>query len=191
LRHIQLRRGSVVVTDFDLYDLLLRGDKSKDVKLQSGDVLFIPAVGSQAAVVGSVRNSAIYELKENESLAGLLANARGSTSIASDARVSIERIDNHRDRHAMEVAYDACGLATPLADGDLVRVYSIVPIYRKTVILRGNAANPGRFAWHPGMLSNSEISRNISPSRKPLSAGSFSSRSWRRRRTTWPAPRRR
>jgi protein involved in polysaccharide export with SLBB domain len=51
----------------------------------------------------------------------------------------------------MEVAYDAGGLATPLIDGDLVRVYSILPQYRKTVILRGNIANPGRFAWHPGM----------------------------------------
>jgi protein involved in polysaccharide export with SLBB domain len=151
MRHIQLRRGSAVVTDFDLYDLLIHGDKSKDAKLQSGDVIFIPPVGPQAAVTGSVRNPAIYELRANESLAGLLANAGGVTSVASEARVSIERIEDHRDRHAMEVAYDPSGLATPLADGDLVRVYSIVPLYRKTVILRGNTANPGRFAWHPGM----------------------------------------
>ena len=151
MRHIQLRRGSAVVTDFDLYDLLIHGDKSKDVKLQSGDVIFIPPVGPQAAVAGSLRNPAIYELRANESLAGLLANAGGVTSVASDARVSIERIEDHSDRHAMEVPYDASGLATPLADGDLVRVFSIVPIYRKTVILRGNIANPGRFAWRPGM----------------------------------------
>ena len=51
----------------------------------------------------------------------------------------------------MEVAYDITGLATPMADGDLVRVFSIVPMYSKTVILRGNIANPGRFAWHAGM----------------------------------------
>jgi protein involved in polysaccharide export with SLBB domain len=151
MRHIQLRRGSAVVTDFDLYDLLIHGDKSKDVKLQSGDVIFIPPVGSQAAVTGSVRNPAIYELRAEESLAGLLANAGGVSSVASEARVSIERIDDHRDRHAMEVAYDPGGLATPLADGDLVRVFSIVPVYRKTVTLRGNTANPGRFAWHAGM----------------------------------------
>jgi protein involved in polysaccharide export with SLBB domain len=150
-RHIQLRRGSAVVTDFDLYDLLIRGDKSKDVKLQSEDVIFIPPVGLQAAVTGSVRNSAIYELRADESLAGLLADAGGVTSVASEARVSIERIDDHRDRHAMEVAYDTTGLATPMADGDLVRVFSIVPMYSKTVILRGNIANPGRFAWHAGM----------------------------------------
>jgi protein involved in polysaccharide export with SLBB domain len=151
MRQIQLRRGSAVVTEFDLYGLLIHGDKSKDVKLQSGDVIFIPSAGPQAAVTGSVRNPAIYELREHESLADLLADAGGVTSVATEARVSIERIEDHRDRHAMEVAYDASGLATLLADGDLVRVFSIVPLYRKTVILRGNAANPGRFAWHPGM----------------------------------------
>src|ERR1039458_9415273 len=151
MRQIQLRRWSAVVTEFDLYGLLIHGDKSKDVKLQSGDVIFIPPAGPQAAVTGSVRNPAIYELREHESLADLLADAGGVTSVAAEARVSIERIENHRDRSAMEVAYDANGLATLPADGDLVRVFSIVPVYRKTVILRGNAANPGRFAWHPGM----------------------------------------
>jgi protein involved in polysaccharide export with SLBB domain len=151
MRHIQLRRGSAVVTDFDLYDLLIRGDKAKDVKLQSGDVIFIPSTGPQAAVTGSVRNPAIYELRADEPLTSLLADAGGISSVASEARVSIERIDDHRDRHAMEVAYDPIGLATPLADGDLIRVYSILPMYRKTVILRGNTANPGRFSWRPGM----------------------------------------
>jgi len=180
LRRIQLRRASAVVTEFDLYDLLIHGDKSKDVKLQSGDVIFIPTVGPQAAVTGSVRNPAIYELRDNESLAGLLANARGVSSVASDARISIERIENHRDRHAMEVAYDASGLATPLADGDLVRVYSIVPIYRKTVILRGNTANAGRFAWHPGMRISDLI-----PDKESLITRNYW---WKRARLGLPAP---
>jgi uncharacterized protein involved in exopolysaccharide biosynthesis len=56
MRQIQLRRWSAVVTEFDLYGLLIHGDKSKDVKLQSGDVIFIPPAGPQAAVTGSVRN---------------------------------------------------------------------------------------------------------------------------------------
>jgi protein involved in polysaccharide export with SLBB domain len=151
IRHIELRRGSEVVTDFDLYNLLVHGDKSKDVKLLSGDVIFIPPVGPEVAVTGSVRNLGIYELRAGESLADLLADAGGVSTVAAEARISIERIEDHRDRHAMEVAYDASGLATPLADGDLVHVFSIVPMYQKTVILRGNTANPGRFAWHPGM----------------------------------------
>ncbi len=151
LRHIQLRRGNATVTDFDLYDLLVRGDKSKDVKLLPGDVIFIPPVGPQVAATGSVRMPGIYELKEKEPLADLIAAAGGVSAVAAEARVSIERIENHHNREAMEVAYDETGLSTPLADGDLIRVYSIVPSYQKTVILRGNIANPGRFAWHPGM----------------------------------------
>jgi protein involved in polysaccharide export with SLBB domain len=151
LRHIELRRGGSVVTDFDLYALLLRGDKTKDAPLESGDVIFIPPVGPQAAITGSVRNPAIYELRDGEPLADALADAGGVSAVAAQARVSIERIDEHRDRYAMEVAWDAAGLKTPLADGDLVQVLSILPKYEKTVILRGNTANPGRFAWHDGM----------------------------------------
>jgi protein involved in polysaccharide export with SLBB domain len=180
LRHIQLRRGSTVVADFDLYDLLTSGDKSKDVHLLAGDVVFIPPVGPQVAVTGSVRNPAIYELRENESLAGLLAEAGGVSAVAAEARVSIERIEDHRDRLAMEVAYDPNGLATPLANGDLVRVFSIVPTYRKTVILRGNTANQGRFAWHPGMRVSDLI-----PDRDSLITRNYW---WKRAQLGLPAP---
>jgi len=151
MRSIELRRDGAVVTRFDLYDLLIRGDKTKDAKLQNGDVIFIPPAGPQVAVVGSVRNPAIYELQPQGNLSGLLSDTGGASAVAAEGRISIERIDEHRDRHAMEVAYDEAGLATPLADGDLIRVYSILPRYRKTVTLRGNIANPGRLAWHEGM----------------------------------------
>jgi protein involved in polysaccharide export with SLBB domain len=151
LRHIELRRGGTVVTGFDLYSLLLHGDKTKDAPLQSGDVIFIPPVGPQVAITGSVKDPALYELREGEPLADALADAGGVSAVAAQARVSIERIDEHRDRYAMEVAWDPAGLKTPLVDGDLVQVLSILPKYEKTVILRGNTANPGRFAWHDGM----------------------------------------
>lgn len=180
LRHIELHRDNAMVTDFDLYDLLVHGDKSKDVKLQSGDVIFINPVGPQAAVTGSVRNPAIYELRANEPLSSLLAYAGGVSTVAADARVSIERIEAHRDRFAMEVAYDKSGLATPMSDGDLVRVYSIVPNYRNTVTLRGNIANPGRFAWHPGM----RISELI-PDKESLITRNYW---WRRGQLGLPTP---
>jgi protein involved in polysaccharide export with SLBB domain len=180
LRHIELRRASAVVTEFDLYDLLIRGDKSKDVKLLDGDVIYIPSVGPQVALTGSVRNPSIYELRNGESLGTLLTEAGGASAVAAQARVSIERIDDHRDRHAMEVAFDASGLALPLADGDLIRVLSIVPVYRRTVILRGNTANPGRFAWHPGM----KISELI-PDKESLLTRNYW---WKRAQLGLPAP---
>ena len=180
MRHIELRRGSEVVTDFDLYGLLVHGDKSKDVKLLPGDVIFIPAVGAEVAITGSVRTPAIYELREGESLDGLIADAGGVSAVAAEARVSIERISDHHDRFAMEVAYDAAGLKTPLADGDLVHVYSIVPRYQKTVTLRGNIANPGRFAWHAGMRVSELI-----PDKDSLITRNYW---WKRTQLGLPAP---
>jgi protein involved in polysaccharide export with SLBB domain len=180
LRNIQVRRNGATITDFDLYDLLIHGDKTKDVKLQSEDVIYIPAVGPQVAVTGSVRSPGIYEMKEGEPLSRLLDSAGGATAVASGARISIERIEDHRNRHAMEVAYDATGLATPLADGDLVRVYSIEPVYRKTVILRGNIANPGRFAWHTGMHVSDLI-----PDKESLITRNYW---WKRAQLGLPAP---
>ena len=180
LRDIQLRRGSDTVTQLDLYDFLVRGDKSKDVKLLSGDIIFIPPAGAQVAVIGSVRNPAIYELKPNQSLADLISDAGGASTVASDARISIERIVNHSERHAMEVAYDAPGLATKVADGDLVRVFSMVPKYNQTVTLRGNIANPGRFAWKSGMRVSDLI-----PDKESLLTRNYW---WKRTQLGLPAP---
>ncbi len=180
LRRIQVRRNGAVITTFDLYDLLLNGDKSKDVKLLDGDVIYMPPVGSQAAVTGSVAMPGIYELLHGESLGNLLKDAGGVTAVASGARISIERIDNRRNRQAMEVADDTEGLASPLDDGDLIRVYSVVPIYQKTVTLRGNVANPGRFAWHPGMRISDLI-----PDKDSLLTRNYW---WRRAQLGLPAP---
>ena len=151
LRHVYLKRGGKTVVDFDLYDLLVNGDKSKDTKVESGDVIFIPAAGPQVAMTGSVRRPGIYELRDDTSIEQILATAGGASTTAAGARISIERIQEHDVRQAMEVAYDATGLATVLRGGDIVRLLSIVPKYQKTVTLRGNTANPGRFAWHEGM----------------------------------------
>src|SRR6185312_7575592 len=99
---------------------------------------------------------------------------------ASGARISIERIEDRRDRQAMEVTDDEAGLNSPVRDGDLVRVYSIVPLYQKTVTLRGNIANPGRFAWHQGM----RISELI-PDKQSLLTRNYW---WRRAQLGLPEP---
>ncbi len=151
LRHILLKRQGQTVTDFDLYALLIHGDKSKDVRLLPEDVIYIPPAGPEVAITGSVRNPAIYELSGAETIGDLIEMAGKTTAIASDSRISLERIDQHHLRDVVNVAFNPEGFATPLADGDILRVESILPAYEKTVTLRGNVANPGRFSWHPGM----------------------------------------
>jgi len=153
MRHIQLKRGGKVVVDFDLYDLLLRGDKSNDTQLLPGDVIYIPPVGPQVAVAGSVNSPAIYELKSPDSTTAgeALEMAAGTTSVASGQTVRLERVDEHRLRAVTQISLDGLGRATVLRDGDLLELIAVVNEYKDAVTLRGNVANPGRYTWKAGM----------------------------------------
>jgi protein involved in polysaccharide export with SLBB domain len=151
LRHILLNRDGKTIADFDLYALLIQGDKSKDVRLLPEDVMFIPAAGPQAAITGSIRVPAIYELRATETIGDLIEAAGKTTAMSSTTRISVDRAGQGKFREAMELSFDAGNLAAPLADGDILRIYPIVPAYEKTVTLRGDVANPGRFGWRQGM----------------------------------------
>ena len=151
MRHIELRRGGRVITEFDVYDLLRNGNKSQDVQLLSGDVVFIPSVGPQVAILGSVKEPGIYELKDGSTVNSLLSDAAGLTNLASADRALLERVENHRRRQVDEFALDDAGLHQQLRDGDILRVFPISPKFDNAVILRGNVAQPGRYLWHDGM----------------------------------------
>ena len=151
LRDIKVRRDDKSITDFDFYDLLVRGDKSKDVRLESGDVIYYPPVGPLVAISGSVNSPAIYEMKEQSTLAELVETAGGFSTVADTGKITIDRTVEHQARQTLEFPFDAQSRSTPVKDGDIVRVLSIVPRFESTVTLRGNVANPGRYPWKPGM----------------------------------------
>jgi protein involved in polysaccharide export with SLBB domain len=151
MRRIQLKRGSKVVREFDLYDFLLRGDRSKSVKLLAGDVIFIPPVGPLAAVTGSVQVPAIYELKRRSTLGDAISMAGGLATTASAKKVTIERIVNRETRFVEEFSLDAEGRKRRLRDGDVVNVHTLSPRIANAVTLRGNVAETMRFPWYERM----------------------------------------
>ena len=153
LRDIQLKRGGKTITNFDLYDLILNGDKSKDVALLPGDVIYIPPVGPQIAVAGSVNSPAIYELKPGEetTVSDALKLAAGLTSVAAGEKLRLERVDERQIRSVINVPLTAEGRSTRLKDGDLIEIEAVVNQYKNSITLRGNVANPGRYGWRSGM----------------------------------------
>jgi polysaccharide export outer membrane protein len=151
MRAIQLKRGNQVITEFDLYDLLLRGDKSRDARLLPGDVIHFPPVGPLAAAYGGVQNPAIYELKGAAVIATLIEYAGGLTNTAQLRRASIERIENREARIVDQFALDASGMARTVKDADLLSVFSVSPKYDNAVTLRGNVAAPLRYPYVKGM----------------------------------------
>ncbi|HYH41930.1 MAG TPA: SLBB domain-containing protein [Burkholderiales bacterium] len=163
MRNIQLKRRDKVVVQFDMYDLLLRGDKSKDVQLLPGDVIHIPAIGPLAAVAGSVNTPAIYEIKAEKTLGELLQMASGLATTADGQKVSIERIVARRARQIEEVTLDSAGLGHTVRDGDLVTVLQLSPRFDNVVTVRGNVAVPARHAYRPGLRV-----RDVVPDRESL-----------------------
>jgi protein involved in polysaccharide export with SLBB domain len=163
MRRVQLKRGDKTITEFDLYELLLKGDKSKDAQLLPGDVIYIPPVGELAAIHGSVNEPAIYELKGQATLNELIQLSGGLATTAEGRRVAVERIEDRRLRRMDEFTLDAAGLGRELKDGDLVRVFALSPKIENAVTLRGSVANPGRYAWREGLRV-----RDIIPDRDAL-----------------------
>ena len=151
MRGIQLKRGNHTVTELDLYDLLLTGDKSRDVALLPGDVIYFPPIGPLAAVAGSVNQPAIFELKGNPTLGNLVGYAGGMSTVAQSRQATIERIDNRSTRSVEQVNLDFNAAQRPVKDGDLVSVLAITPKFENAVTLRGNVAYPLRYPHRPGM----------------------------------------
>jgi protein involved in polysaccharide export with SLBB domain len=151
LRDIQVKRGGRVITTFDLYDLLLRGDKSHDVPLQPGDVIYIPKAGPRVAIGGSVETAAIYEMTPNTSLRDVLAYAGGLSPVAAGQHAILERVDDRATLTSENIELTDSGLDTSLQDGDIVKLLQIVPRFNKTVTLKGNVADAIRLPWHEGM----------------------------------------
>ena len=184
MRRIQLKRGASVITEFDLYDLLQKGDKTKDARLLPGDVIYIPPIGPLAAVAGGVNVPAIYELRDGTTLGGLLDAAGGLATTAAGQRVTVERIRDRQAREVDEFILGKDGLTRPVRDGDLVTVYSLSPRLQNAVSLRGFVAQPGRFPWREGMRV-----RDIIPTREALVSPDYwirrnalvSSEDWMRR----------
>ena len=152
LRHILVKRNGKTITDFDLYDLLLHGNKANDTQLLPGDVIYIPPSGPQVAVAGSVNTPAIFELREQTgTVEQVLELAAGATTVASVNTVRLERVEAHQVRSITDLALNDEGKGFSLKDGDILELVSVVDRYKNGVTLRGNVANPGHYSWRPGM----------------------------------------
>src|SRR3989440_930120 len=179
MRGIEIQRLSKTVATLDLYECLFRGDTRNDVRLETGDVVFVPVHGTRVQISGAVLRPAIYELGPSESLADLLRVAGGFRPDAELRRIAIHRILLAGSRGPGPVLRTVVDVALPLAssstkgsavhpgedpmsgviiptvglqDGDSV-VVDLVPSLGGSyyVAIAGMVIKPGQYPWHPGM----------------------------------------
>jgi len=153
MRKVQLNRKDKVITTLDLYDLFLKGDKSRDMVLQAGDVVFIPVTGPLVGIAGNVRRPAIYEFKDSFDLQHLMDLAGGIIPSAYTQQIQVERIVKNEKQVVIDINDKTLEKAKQfmLQDSDLVKVFAIVEKDEDAVYLSGNVKYPGKYALKPGM----------------------------------------
>ncbi len=164
-RSIEVRRNNRVVKEVDLYDYLLRGDKGGDIRLEQGDVVFVPLVQRQVTVTGSVRRPAIFELKPTESLRDVLVFAGGVVADAALDRIQIDRILPASERQPgvertfvdIPMEQIRAGAPIPLHDGDQIAVFNIATERRNRVAVSGDVHVPGVYEFRDGMTAQQLI----------------------------------
>jgi protein involved in polysaccharide export with SLBB domain len=151
LRNIQLRRGGALVGTLDLYDLLLHGNTTDDMKLLQGDVVFVPSVGPTVAIEGQVRRPAIYESKGEASPEQMVALAGGLSPNADVSKGTLTRIMPTGQRVVLPLDLTAGGESQGLHNGDLINIPRLRPTLESAVELQGHVFNPGSYFYRPGM----------------------------------------
>ena len=165
LRVVKHYRGEQLISEMDLYDLLLHGVRKAIEHLEPGDTILVPPVGSLVAVSGMVRRPAVYELKGDTQLADVIAMAGGVSVAAALGEVKVERIEAHERRvvldtklgpttaQASQMTVSQVAALQPFAvlDGDRVTIAPILPYSDSAVYLQGHVYRPGRYAFKEGM----------------------------------------
>lgn len=153
-RSVKIYRNGREIADLDLYRLLRGGLRDGDIVLQNEDVLFIPPVGEQVAVIGSVQEEAIYELRAGETLADALRLAGGANVLADADRMILYRTSDLTNREPIEVPM-AEAATRPAKGGDLIELLSrgtlVQPIARQSILVRieGEVERPGNYYVPP------------------------------------------
>ncbi|HEX5460810.1 MAG TPA: SLBB domain-containing protein [Steroidobacteraceae bacterium] len=152
LRNVEVKRRARLLGKLDLYALLLRGDDSGDLRLQQGDVVFVPPVGPTASIGGEVRRPAIYEVRSGATVGDLLSLSGGLVPDADPHAARLERVDGGAQRTVLNLDLGSSrDLAVRLHPGDILTVPQILDQMADSVFLQGEVLRPGVYAWHPGM----------------------------------------
>jgi polysaccharide export outer membrane protein len=160
LRSVKHLRGGQLIEVVDLYDLLLHGVKSGLKRLENGDTVLVPPIGSQVTVEGMVRRPAIYELKDEKNLASMLELAGGLLPTATLRHIEVQRLVAHEKQTMLSLdipqAENDSEITKKLEsfeihDGDRIRVFPIAPYNQDVIYLEGHVTRPGRYSYRADM----------------------------------------
>ena len=168
LRNIQVKRNGATVNAFDVYQLLLKGDASGDLRLQSGDVVFVPPHAGIVTVKGAVKRPMIYEFLGGESIADAVAMAGGLSQDAYDSAIAVvsKAVGKSLPGAKNIDLNDSKDANVQLRNGDQIRVPESTDNLQNAVTLEGAVVRPGVYGWIEGQRI-SDVIASIASDLKP------------------------
>ncbi|MFZ4858246.1 MAG: SLBB domain-containing protein [Desulfuromonadaceae bacterium] len=169
LRAIQVIRDGKIIETFDLYDFFLKGDKSRDIRLQQGDTIHVPIHGNLVGIGGNIRKPGIYELLKEASLKELFDMAGGVPPSSYLQRIQLSRVIANDKKLIEDFSFDpkisgkefeARISGIQLRDMDIVKIMPIDLTVRDQVRLEGYVLRPGGYAHKPGMRVEQILSQD-------------------------------
>lgn len=176
LRNIQVLRNGEIINEFDAYDLLIYGNSSNDIRLRSGDVLFVPTYEGVVTISGNVKRQSIFEIKRSDTLADLLKWAGGYSSNANPEfglSISYDGIGSLGNSKTLDFN-DPTNLAIKLKPNDKFFIPAVGATIFNSLTITGAVTRPGLLGWFEGMrLSDvfSDINEDLIPQMADLDFG--------------------
>lgn len=152
LRDIQLKRDGKIIRKLDMYDLLLKGDASNDVRLLPDDVVLIGSVNDTVSVEGEINRPAIYEVKQGETYQQLIQMAGGFTANAHTEQLEIKRYAPHGAREALTLDFNKTqDRQSKVKNGDAIKILKKSEELTRYVQIEGDVRHPGYLEWRNGL----------------------------------------
>ncbi|MDC0980026.1 SLBB domain-containing protein [bacterium] len=161
LRNIEIKRRGKLVNKYDLYDLLVKGDTTTDIRLEDGDTIFIPFIENKVTLGGAFKRPYIYELLDGETLEDVISFAGGFKSeVSFNPEIefsTINRLSNKRE--ISSVVYNENAKNRKILNGDALNVSEISGLKPLSIELTGEFKNPGVYSITAGDTVLDIISR--------------------------------
>ncbi|HCH5331421.1 TPA: SLBB domain-containing protein [Vibrio parahaemolyticus] len=152
LRDIQLKRDGKIIRKLDMYDLLLKGDASNDVRLLPDDVVLIGSVNDTVSIEGEINRPAIYEVKAGETYQQLIQMAGGFTANAHVELLEIKRYASHGAREALTLDFNKTqDRQSKVKNGDAIKILKKSEELTRYVQIEGDVRHPGYVEWRNGL----------------------------------------
>jgi len=156
-RKIQVIRNNKIVATIDVYNFLLKGIQTGNVRLQDQDVINIPVYQTRVEMSGEVKRPALFEVLNTESLEDVINFAGGYSNKAYTAKIKVLQNTN-KERRITDVNADDFSKYSPL-NGDKYFVEAILDRFANRVEINGAVFRPGQFELETGMTLKTLIEK--------------------------------